>query len=395
MKRALSLLFITAICITGFLSTRGTMPFMPIISSNMEPELQSGSLLMIDPIDPQDVAVGDIIVYSVPNNVREYYDYPPVVAHRVISINSERGLSFRTADANTGEDPFLVSAQNIKGTMGNQIPYLGMPFLIFLSQPGLILTIVILVLLALFLYVSEIKHSWRKLYRRISGLGTNKEKGMNWMIARKLEAAEQKMTATEQVLEKFTTAIADYAQHMASHTSAIRGLRAASYELKRGSAEQNRILMRFIETMEQPRARRETPSWKIEPSIPQPRKPTHEADKPVAKPIHKIPEKPVAESVLEIPEKPVAESVLEIPEKPVVESVHEIPEKPVAESVHEIPEKHKTQFPPGCARNRRATTTQVPSAKPEHRRSRRELIVEALAAEREILKKVRRSAYQV
>jgi hypothetical protein len=138
---------------------------------------------------------------------------------------------------------------------------------------------------------------------------------------------------------------------MASHTSAIQGLRAASYELKRGAAEQNRILMRFVENMAPPRARWERPSWKIEPPAPAPVPP---------------------------------------PSKPTL-----VVEKPVAEPVREIPEKQKAQFPPGCARNRQVTAAQAPSAQPERSRSRREIIVEARAAEREILKKVRRSAYQV
>lgn len=337
MKRALGLIFITAACIAGFLSIRGTMPFMPVIGSGMEPELQNGSLLIIDAIDPQDVAVDDIIVYSIPNNIREYYDYPPVVAHHVISVHNELGLSFRTAGAITGKDPFLIRPQDIRGTVGNQIPYLGLPLMIFQSQQSLLFAIFALILLAFFLYSSEIKQSWHKFHRRIFSPVINEEQRANWMISRKIDAAEQKMTTTENVLEKFATAIADYAQHMDSHTSAIQGLSAASHELKRGAAEQNRILMRFMETTEQSGARPETPAWKIEPSVSEPAKPAFETEKPTARPVHKM------------------------------------------------PEKYPTQFPPGCARNRRATANQEPSARLGRPRSRQELIIEALDAEKKIL----------
>lgn len=210
-------------------------------------------------------------------------------------------------------------------------------FLPIKSQQSLIFAIIALVLLALCLYSREIKQGWHKLHRRIFSPVTNEGKSANGMIARRIEATEQKMTAAEQALEKFATAIADYAQHMASHTSAIQGLSAASHELKKGAAEQNRILIRFMETMAPPGTRRETSLWKIEPPVPVPDKPVFRVEKPVAGPVHKM------------------------------------------------PEKHQTQFPPGCVRNRRAIAAQAPSARPGHPRTRQELIIEALAAEREIL----------
>ena len=71
MKRAAGLIIIVIICIAGFLSIRGTLPFMPIFGSSMEPTLQSGGLLMIDPVEAQDVEVGDIIVYNVSSMVRD------------------------------------------------------------------------------------------------------------------------------------------------------------------------------------------------------------------------------------------------------------------------------------------------------------------------------------
>src|SRR4030042_4331408 len=122
MKRAIGLIFATVACIIAFLSVRGQMPFMPIYGSSMEPTLHSGGLLMIEPIDPQDVKVGDIIVYNVPALVRDYYNYPPTVSHRVIEVMTVPSLGFRTAGDNTGEDPFTISPDSIRGTAGNQIP---------------------------------------------------------------------------------------------------------------------------------------------------------------------------------------------------------------------------------------------------------------------------------
>ena len=61
-----------------------------------------------------------------------------------------------------------------------------------------------------------------------------------------MESNEQRMASTEQALEKFSSAIADYARHLSSHTSAIQGLAEASHELKNSAAEQNRVLAHLL-----------------------------------------------------------------------------------------------------------------------------------------------------
>jgi signal peptidase I len=215
----------------------------------MEPVLQSGSLMMISPIEPQDVQVGDIIVYNVPPMVREYYNYPPTVSHRVIRIITVPALSFRTAGDNTGEDPFTVLPGDIRGTVGSQIPYLGLPLLFFQSQQGVIFAIIAIALLALFLYGGEILRGGGFVHRGIFSPVINEEKRANRMLSRKIEATEQKMGNTEQALEKFSLAVTEYAKHLASHTSAIQGLADASHELKRGAAEQNRVLAAIMDNV--------------------------------------------------------------------------------------------------------------------------------------------------
>lgn len=252
MKRALGLILIIVACIVGFLSIRGTMPFMPILGSSMEPALPSGSLLMIEPVDAEDVEVGDIIIYNVPSMIRQYYNYPPVIAHRVKEIKTYPWLGFRTKGDNTGEDPFTVRPQDLRGTVGDQIPYLGLPLLFFQSQQGLIFVIVALSLLAFFLYGGEISHGGNILHRGIFAPVINEAKRSNRVLTRKIETTEQRMNSTEQALEKFAAAISEYAQHLASHTSAIQGLSEASHELKRSSAEQNKVITYLVKSLEQP-----------------------------------------------------------------------------------------------------------------------------------------------
>jgi signal peptidase len=283
MKRAILIIFLTAACVVAFLSVRGTMPFIPIYGSSMEPTLQSGGLLMISGIEPKDIKVGDIIVYNVPSMVREYYNYPPTVAHRVIKINTTPSLGYRTQGDNTGEDPFTVMPGDIRGTVGSQIPYLGLPLLFFQSQQGVIFAVVALLLLALFLYGTEIGRGGGWVHRGFFSPVIIEEKRANRMLSRQLEGTEKRMENTEQALEKFSAAVTEYAKHLASHTSAIQGLSDASHELKKGASEQNRVLSAIMDNVVKTSPKRETIIIK---EIVAPAPPTPEIKKQAIKPYH-------------------------------------------------------------------------------------------------------------
>jgi len=252
MKRAFGLVLVIAACVVGFMAIRGTMPFMPVFGTSMEPELQAGNLILIEEVSPSEVKEGDIIVFTVPPLVRETYNYPPVVAHRVIKVyTKEYGTIFRTQGDNTGEDPFTVRPQDLRGRVGKQIPYLGFPLLFFQSQQGLIFIIIALTLLAFYLYMDEITQGRRKVQKGIFAPIIQESRRTSRVMAQTIQATEKRMERTEEALARFASAIEVYAQHLQSHTAAIQGLSEASQELKRGAAEQNRVLMRLSEIVEQ------------------------------------------------------------------------------------------------------------------------------------------------
>jgi len=259
MKRSIGLILVIVACLAGFLSLRGIMPFMPVFGTSMEPELHAGDLILIKEISPPEVKVGDIIVYNVPAVVREYYEYPLVVVHRVTEIiTTELGTAFRTKGDNTaGEDPFTVRAQDLRGQVSQQIPYLGFPLLFLHSNQGLIFIIVGLCLLTVYLYVEDICRGRRKVHRGILAPAIEESQRSNQVIA-------QRMENTEQALERLSQAIEAYAQHLQSHTSAIQGLSEASQELKNGAAEQNKVLIHLMEIMEQARPKTEEVAAKAE-----------------------------------------------------------------------------------------------------------------------------------
>jgi len=225
-------------------------------------------MLMIEPMLASEVEVGDIIVFDVPQMIQEFYSYPPVVAHRVTKVtNDHRGITIRTKGDNTGEDPFTVRPQDLRGTVGDQIPYIGLPFLFFQSQQGMIFVITALVLLAFFLYSGEMDTGRRIVQRGVFAPVIQESHRTNRVLSQKIEASDHRIDATQQALEKFSAAIELYAEHLSSHTSAIQGLSEASHELKRSAAEQNKVLMHFMESAGKPELQKEAMISRVEKAM--------------------------------------------------------------------------------------------------------------------------------
>jgi signal peptidase I len=103
--------------------------FDAVLSGSMEPELGVGGLVVIRPVDVQDVAVGDIISFRLPG-----IDTP--ICHRVIDRQENADdLLFQTkGDANEDPDTTMVSAENVNGKAVFYLPYVG--YLGNLSQFG-------------------------------------------------------------------------------------------------------------------------------------------------------------------------------------------------------------------------------------------------------------------
>ena len=274
-KRALTLIAVVAICLTAFMAVRGTMPFMPVFGTSMEPELHAGNLILIKHMEPDEVEVGDIIVYNVPLAIQEFYNYPPIVAHRVIEVrDTQYGTAWRTKGDNAGEDPFTVRAQDLRGTVSHQIPFIGFPFLYLQSSQGLMFIVIALSLFALYLYASELSRGGQKIHRGIFAPVIKETVRDTETLVQRMDGTEKVMAQTQEALSSFATAMAEYAEHLRSHTSAIQGLAEASHELKRGAAEQNKVLEHIAEALQQRK-----PSTGEAPSPEKPAAPTPEKAK--------------------------------------------------------------------------------------------------------------------
>ncbi len=245
MKKAGGLVALIALVVAGSFIIKGMLPILPVFGTSMEPSLHAGSIVLIEDVRPRDVKVGDIIAFNVPSAVREYYNYPPVVAHRVKEVNDNQGiLTFRTKGDNTGEEPFAIRPQDIRGKVGDQIPYVGFPLLFLQSQQGMIFMIAAVCLFGVYMYRTEITQRKRQIQEGIFAPVLEENR-------RTQRTMEQRMEGTEKALDNFSTAMSEYAEHLKSHTSAVQGLSSASQQLSRGTMEQNRVLSGLAQVVEQ------------------------------------------------------------------------------------------------------------------------------------------------
>ena len=106
-----------------------------IYGSSMEPAIKLGSLVVAEPVNVDDLQVGDIIAFRSPNEV--------TVTHRIVGVREEDGQRyFQTkGDASNDADPQDVSLENSAQQVAYHVPYLGYFVHFAKSTTGIILLI--------------------------------------------------------------------------------------------------------------------------------------------------------------------------------------------------------------------------------------------------------------
>lgn len=105
-------------------------PIVTVVSYSMVPTLTRGDLLVLKGVQVNELVAsnvagrenGTIIVYYQPNRQQ-------LIVHRVWKINSD-GTINTWGDANSGQDPWNIPPDWIRGKMILRIPYLGYPRLL-------------------------------------------------------------------------------------------------------------------------------------------------------------------------------------------------------------------------------------------------------------------------
>lgn len=99
----------------------GATPYS-ILTGSMTPKYPPGTLVVVKPIDTDDITIGTVVTYQLSSGK------PTVVTHRVVGIvrGSDNALRFRTqGDANDAPDRALVRPVQIKGALWYHVRSLG------------------------------------------------------------------------------------------------------------------------------------------------------------------------------------------------------------------------------------------------------------------------------
>ncbi|MHA1964565.1 MAG: signal peptidase I [Candidatus Thorarchaeota archaeon] len=117
-------------------------PLVVVTSDSMSPTLERGHLLVLQKQAPEDIHVGDIIVYNA-----DWHTQAPVV-HRVIQRDYVDGeyRYYTQGDNNHQPDPFYRIYDDIVGVVVFSIPIVG-NITLFLQQPGVLPVVIVLLII--------------------------------------------------------------------------------------------------------------------------------------------------------------------------------------------------------------------------------------------------------
>lgn len=142
--------------------------FSVVTSGSMEPAILVGSVTIFRKVNPEDVKVGDVIVFEAGESR---------TAHRVIEKVVENGsFYFRTkGDANEDPDQYIVRPEDVCGALMLTIPYYGY-LIYFAGTPiGFALTVMIQAIIITVIVVSKVRKALNK-------NGGNNEEGGKAML---------------------------------------------------------------------------------------------------------------------------------------------------------------------------------------------------------------------
>ena len=133
-------------------SLAGDTYYEPVYTGSMEPAIPVGSVVVIKPVDPETLKVGDIICFQ--------FSEPTSITHRIINITNEGFIT--KGDANEDPDQWIVKKENVIGKAVFTIPFIGYIGYFVRTPIGFILLIIIPASLIIIIEIRNIAKELRK-----------------------------------------------------------------------------------------------------------------------------------------------------------------------------------------------------------------------------------------
>ncbi|MGZ8438403.1 MAG: signal peptidase I [Candidatus Limnocylindrales bacterium] len=125
-----------------------------VAGPSMSPAIGVGSAIVVEPVDPARLAVGDVVSLRVgPSRA--------IFTHRIVRLIDRGGVLWleTKGDANAAPDPAIVPASDVLGRVALVIPYSGYLVALAAHPSGMILIIAVGLLLLLSAWILDSKAS--------------------------------------------------------------------------------------------------------------------------------------------------------------------------------------------------------------------------------------------
>jgi signal peptidase len=96
-------------------SLAGDTRYEPVYTGSMEPAILVGSVVVIKPVDPETLEIGDIICFTLTE--------PTSITHRIKNITDQGFIT--QGDANEDPDQWIVKKENVIGKAVFTVPFIG------------------------------------------------------------------------------------------------------------------------------------------------------------------------------------------------------------------------------------------------------------------------------
>jgi signal peptidase len=151
-------IIITATIIAVFLlfyrpvSLAGDTLYEPVYTGSMEPAIPVGGIVVIKPVDPETLKIGDIICFTLTE--------PTSITHRIINITDQGFIT--KGDANEDTDQWIVKKENVIGKVIFTVPFIGYLGYFVRTPIGFILLILIPASLIIIMEIRNIVKELKK-----------------------------------------------------------------------------------------------------------------------------------------------------------------------------------------------------------------------------------------
>jgi len=130
----------------------GDTYYEPVYTGSMEPAIPVGGIVVIKPVDPETLKIGDIICFTLTE--------PTSITHRIINITDQGFIT--KGDANNAPDQWIVKKENIIGKVILTIPFIGYIGYFVRTPTGFILLILLPASLIIIMEIRNIVKELRK-----------------------------------------------------------------------------------------------------------------------------------------------------------------------------------------------------------------------------------------